>query len=59
MVIFRTATCDFGDSQASLALRVAQDDYIAANCRTKLGILASQDQIVLDAIKELINILKK
>ena len=40
MVIFRTATCDFGDSQASLALRVAQDKYIAANCHTKLGILA-------------------
>jgi len=32
MVIFRTATCDFGESQASLALRVAQDKFIAANC---------------------------
>ena len=38
MVIFRTAICDFGDSQASLALRVAQDKFIAANCKTKLGV---------------------
>ena len=43
LMIFRTATCDFGDSQASLALRVAQDKCIAANCHTKLGIVASQD----------------
>ena len=41
MVIFRTATCEFGESQASLALRVAQDKFIAANCKTKLGVLAS------------------
>ena len=72
MVIFRTATCDFGDSQASLALRVAQDKYIVANCRTKLGVLASQDPIadnylfsgrskeeVLEGITEPINLHKK
>ena len=72
MVIFRTATCDFGDSQASLALRVAQDKYIAANCHTKLGILANHDPFannymfsvkskeeVLEAIKELIDLHKK
>ena len=35
LVIFRTATCDFGNSQASLSLRVAQDEFIAANCNTK------------------------
>ena len=43
MVIFRTASCDFRDSQASLALRVAQDKSIASNCQTKLGKLASED----------------
>jgi len=41
LIVYRTNTCDFGDSQASLALRVAQDKYIAANARTKLGIIAS------------------
>ena len=72
MVIFRTATCDFGDSQANLALRVAQDKFIAANCRTKLGVLASSQPFadnylfsgrskeeVLEAIIELINLHKK
>ena len=72
MVIFRTSTCNFGDSQVSLVLRVAQDKYIAANCRTKLGILASQDPFadnylfsgrskkeVLEAIVELIDLHKK
>ena len=29
LVVFKTNTADFGDSQASLALRVAQDKYIA------------------------------
>ena len=43
MVIFRTATADFGDSQVSLALHVAQDKYIAANYKTKLGKLAAED----------------
>ena len=72
MVIFRTATCDFGDSQASLALRVAQDKFIAANCKTKLGVLASSmpfadnylfsgksKEEVLEAIIEVINLHKK
>ena len=31
LVVFKTNTADFGDSQASHALRVAQDKYIAAN----------------------------
>ena len=71
MVIFRTATADFVDGQTSLALRVAQDRYIAANCKTKLGKLAAQDPFadnhlfagqakeeVLEAIVELINLHK-
>ena len=41
LIIFKTNTADFGDSQASLALRVAQDKYIASNCKTPLAILAS------------------
>ena len=72
MVIFRSATSDFGDSQASLSLRVAQDEFIAANCNTKLGKVASQDpfannymfsgqskQEVLEAIIELMDLHKK
>ena len=71
MVIFRTATVDFGDNQASLALCVTQDKYIAANCKTKLGKLAADDPFadnylyagqskeeVLEAIVELINLHK-
>ena len=34
LVVFKTNTADFGDSQSSLALRVAQDEYIAAHCKT-------------------------
>ena len=41
LVVFKTNTADFGDSQASLALRVAQDKYIAAHCKTPSAILAS------------------
>ena len=41
LVVFKTNMADFGDSQASLALRVAQDKYIAAHCKTPLAILAS------------------
>ena len=41
LVVFKTNTADFGDSQASLALRVAQDKYIAANCKSPLAVLAS------------------
>ena len=72
MVIFRTATCDFGDSQVNLALRVAQEKYIASNCKTKLGKLASEDPFadnylfsgrskeeVAEAIIELINLHKR
>ena len=40
LVIYKTCTA-FGDSQASLALRVAQDKYIASNCRSPLAVLAS------------------
>ena len=71
MVIFRTATADFGDSQASLALRVAQDKYMAANCNTKLGKLAAEapfadsylfagqsKEEVLEAIVEFLNLHK-
>jgi len=47
MVIIRTATCDFGYSQASLALRFVQDKYIAANCHTKLGLGYSPARIRL------------
>ena len=43
MVIFRTATADFGDSQTSLALRVAQDKYIAPNCMKNLGKMEAED----------------
>ena len=69
MLIFRAATCDFGDSQASLALMVAQDKFITSNCKTKLGKLASEDPFadnylfsgkskeeVLEAIFELIDL---
>ena len=70
-VIFKTATANFGDSQTSLALRVAEDKYIAANCKTKLGKLAAEDlfadnnlfagqskEDVLEAIVKLINLHK-
>ena len=43
LVIFRTTTCDFSDSQASLALWVAQDKYISAKCKIKLGKVANKD----------------
>ena len=59
----------FGDSQASLALMVAQDKFITSNCKTKLGKLASEDPFadnylfsgkskeeVLEAIFELIDL---
>ena len=64
MVIFRTATCNFGDSQPSLALRVAQDKFIASNCKTKLVKLASEDPfadnyLLAEAIIELIDLHKK
>ena len=71
MVIFRTATADFGDSQTSLALRVAQDKYIAPNCLTNLGKMEAEDPFahnylfsghskeeVLEAIVELIHLHK-
>ena len=71
-VVFRTATCDLGDSQASLALRVAHDKYIATNCQTKLAKLVSEDPFadnylfsgrskeeVAEAIIELINLHKR
>ena len=41
LVVFKTNTADFGDSQASLALRVAQDKYISTNCKSPLAVLAS------------------
>ena len=41
LVVFKTNTAEFGNSQASLALRVAQDKYIAANCKSPLAVLAS------------------
>ena len=69
LVVFKTNTADFGDLQASLALRVAQDKYIAAHCKTPLAILASNwpfadnymmsgknKQQVLEAILELLDL---
>ena len=42
LIIHRTGTWDFGDAQASLALRVAQDRYIASNCQTESGKLTAE-----------------
>ena len=72
LVVFKTSTADFGDSQASLALRVAQDKYIAANCKSPLAVLASNwafadnymfsgknKQQVIEAILELLDLHEK
>ena len=69
LVVYKTCTADFGDSQASLALCVAQDKYIASNCKSPLAILASNypfadnyllsgrsKQQVLEAILELMDL---
>ena len=72
LVMYKTCTADFGDSQASLALRVAQDKFIASNCKSPLAILASNwpfadnylmsgrsKQQVLEAILELMELHEK
>ena len=41
LIIFRTNSCDFGNSSANLALRCAQDKYIASNCTSELARLAA------------------